>query len=278
MGKLVDKIRDISQTGGSGFGFLGRTPANARKPRPAAILVTLKANDTASAEAAAKNGADAVILADWTPSANLKALKAALEAASTLWGVEIQSASANGDTLQRAREAGAAFAILAPSASAATLFEEVEHFDRVVTVEPPKDDLALLLLRGQSLLPAQAAVVPLQLGAKDLAGLTISDFTRLKLIVESLRFPALVTLGGVPDAAGIKTLIQLGAAGLILTSAENIGTAVKSLREELERTPIPSGERTTVLLGGLVGGAGEATPTPPRREPEREPEREPQHE
>ena len=87
-----------------------------------------------------------------------------------------------------------------------------------------------------------------------------------------------VTLGGAPDAAGIKTLVQLGAAGLVLTSAENIGATVKSLREELERTPIPSGERPTVLLGGLVGGAGEAAPTPPRREPEREPEREPNHE
>lgn len=276
MGKLVDKLRDISQAGGSGFGFLGRAQANARKPRPAAILVTLKANDTAAAEAAAKNGADAVILTNWTPSTDMKALTTALAASSAIWGVEVQNATA--DILTRAREAGAAFAILAPTTSASALFEEVEHLDRVITIEPPQDDLTLLLLRGQSLLPAQAAVVRLQLGAKDLASLTISDFTRLKLIVESLRFPALVTLSGVPDAASIKTLVHLGAAGLILTSAENVGTSVKSLREELERTPIPSEERTTVLLGGLVGGAGEATPTPPHREPEREPEREPDHE
>ncbi|HEX6123395.1 MAG TPA: hypothetical protein VFY89_09550 [Ktedonobacterales bacterium] len=278
MGKLVDKLRDISQAGGSGFGFLGRAPASARKPRPAAILVTLKANDTASAEAAAKNGADAIILTDWTPSANLKALKSALDAAGTLWGIELQSASANGETLQRAREAGAAFAILAPSASAATLFAEVEQLDRVITVEPPQDDLALMLLRGQSLLPAQAALVRLQLGAKDLAGLTISDFTRLKLIVESLRFPALVTLAGAPDPASVKTLVNLGAAGLVLTSTEQLGPTIKTLREELERTPMPAGERPTVLLGGLVGGAGEAAPAQPRREPEREPEREPNHE
>jgi hypothetical protein len=280
MGKLVDILREVHQSGGTGFGFLGRAQTAARRPRPAAIVVSLKAGDVATAEAAAKNGADAILLTGWTPGTDVGALKAALAEPSKIWGVEVGTGTVEG-ILKVAHDAGASFVVLSPEMAAQAFFEEVENLDRVITIEPPRDDLALMLLRAQSLLPAQAAIVPFQLGARELVGLTVRDFTRLNLIVESLRFPSLVTLAEAPDAASVKTLVQLGAAGLVLPgggSAAAVGSTVKSLREELERTPIPREERGTVLLGGLIGGAGGPVPEPPRREPEREPEREPDHE
>ncbi|MBF6590835.1 MAG: hypothetical protein IVW57_09950 [Ktedonobacterales bacterium] len=280
MGKLIDKLQHVSQSSGSGFGFLGRTQGPTRVARPAAILVTLRGGDTAAAEAAAKNGADAIILTDWAPGAKGSGTASALAGTETLWGVDL-GASVGDGLVKGAQDAGASFVIFGPDMPARALFEEVEHFDRVITVDPPSDDLALLLLRGQSLLPAQAALVRLQLSAADLARLSVTAFTRLRFIMESLRFPALVTLAGPPEAESVRTLVHLGVAGLVLPGGDTraIASAVKALREELERTPIPHEERGTVLLGGMTGAVvGPTPPTPPRREPEREPEREPDHE
>lgn len=276
MGKLVDKLREIHQSGGSGFGFLGRAQAPARKARPAAIAVALTARDAATAEAAAKNGADVILISGWAPGTDVSGITSALASGGAVWGVELGTDGGDG-AVKAAHDAGASFAVLAANTPARALFEEVENFDRVVTIEPPRDDLGLLLLRAQSLLPAQAALVPFRLSARELAGLTIADFSRLELIVESLRFPSLVTLADAPDAVSVKTLVHLGAAALVLpgaAGAQAVGAAVSGLREELERTPIPSEERATVLLGGLAGGAGQATPAQPEREPEREPEHE----
>jgi hypothetical protein len=281
MGKLVDKLQQVRQSSGSGIGFFGRSQTAASKPRPTAILVSLGAKDNASAAAAVGAGADALLVTDWTAKSDLSAFTAATGAGSALLGVWLAEGERGGyGTLKQAQQAGAQFAIVGESASAHMLFEELERFDRVVTLDVPRDDMALLLLRVQNLVPAQAALLPVQLNANAIAKMTVAEFARLKLVVESLRFPVLATLDGLPEMRSVPVLARLGFAGLVLpgagVGADALATQVTSLREELERTPISHEESESGLLGGLVG-AQTATPAP-GREPEREPEREPDHE
>src|SRR5215831_9245898 len=121
MGKLVEKLHQVGQASGGGFGFAGRAASSSRKPRPAAVLITLSSADAAGAEAAAKAGVDGVLITGWTPGADIGRLKSALLAGGTLWGVEYGGPTGEG-VLTAASEAGAAFVVLGPSAPAAVLF------------------------------------------------------------------------------------------------------------------------------------------------------------
>jgi hypothetical protein len=98
--------------------------------------------------------------------------------------------------------------------------------------------------------------------------MTVAEYTRLKLVVESLRFPVLATLDGAPEMRSVPVLARLGFAGLVLPGAgvgpEALGAQVTALREELERTPITHEGSESALLGGLVGMQGGAA------EPQRE--------
>ncbi|HEV2460122.1 MAG TPA: hypothetical protein VGS80_17335, partial [Ktedonobacterales bacterium] len=240
MGKLVDKLRQVGQGSGSGMGFLGpRTPAQA--PRPAAVLVSLGAGDVAAAEAAVKNGADGIIVTRWKPGTELGKLHAAVQS-SAVWGVEAGDARTGSDALKSAQEAGASFALIGQSAPARLLVESLDGFDYVVAVDPPSDDLGLVLLRAENLLPAQVALLQLRLSNADLASMSVGAFARLRLICEGLRFPVLVTLAGAPEAAHIRTLVRIGADGIVLpgegVTASALGQQVQALREQLEKTPV----------------------------------------
>src|SRR5262249_44870581 len=236
--------------------------------------------DRAAAEAAAQNGADALIVTGWQPGADLSKVNAALAASGAIWGVEYAGAGIYNDgALKSAQEAGASFAIIAQAASAHALFEELETFDRVAEVAMPKDDLALLTLRAENLLPVQVALVQTQLASSDLATMTVADFTRLRLVCESLRFPTLLTLTGAPEAAHVRTFVRLGVRGLVLPaagiSADRLGTQVKSLREQLEQTPRRDEDHTPVTIGGLMEASGQSmTPRPQRPEPAPDPDEE----
>src|SRR5487761_2268463 len=121
MGKLIEKLQQVGQGSGGAFGFFARGQTASAPARPAAVLVTLTASSGAAAEAVAKAGADAVIFAGWKPGADLAALKAAMESASVLWGVEY----AGGDDLDvvaAAQKAGAGFLLLGPEAPAVALY------------------------------------------------------------------------------------------------------------------------------------------------------------
>lgn len=278
MGKLTDKLEQVGQSSGSGFGFFGRSRATEQKSRPAAVLVSLRVSDTAVAEAAVKSGADAVIVSDWKPDANVSALTSALSGGSTLWGVDVAGESGAYGMLKRAQEAGASFAILDASASAHLLFEELEHFDLVIALDLPKDDMGQLLLRNQNLLPVQTGLTDLGLSKDQIGSMSVAEYLRLKLAVESLRFPLLTTLRDVPDEKTLPILVRIGFAGLILAgegaSAATIGQQVQALRQELENTSVRREESSSSsLLGGLVSSQG-SSPQPERREPEREPDQE----
>lgn len=278
MGKLTDKLEQVSQSSGSGFGFFGRARASEQKSRPAAVLVSLRAKDTATAEAVSRRGADAIILSDWHPDTDVSGLAGALGGSNTLWGIDVSGESGSYGMLKKAQEAGASFAILDASASAHLLFEELDHFDLVIALNLPTDDMGQMMLRSQNLLPVQTGLTPLGLGKNEIAGMSVAEYLRLKLAVESLRFPLLATLREVPDEKTLPILVRIGFAGLVLqgegASADALGQQVQALREALENTSVKREESSSsALLGGLISTQGTSL-QPERREPEREPDQE----
>lgn len=282
MGKLVEKLNSVGQSSGGGMGFFGRTRPAARAARAAAILISLGATDAAVAESAIKGGADALIITGWKPGADVKAISGAVSGSEAIWGVELAD-TAGAEALKSAQEAGASFAIVGPSASARLLLDDIEKFDVVVTVDPPKDDLSLLILRGENLLPAQAAVLRTRFTNSDVSSLTIQDFARLRLMFEGLRFPVLATLQEAPEEANVRTYARMGCDGLVLpgagVDAARLGKQVQALRESLEKIPPRSEDRPGVAIGGLMEASGTSLPEQPsRRGPTPEPEPEPEHE
>jgi hypothetical protein len=268
MGKLVEKLHQVGQASGGGFGFAGRAASASRKPRPAAVLVTLNSADVASAEAAAKAGVDGVLISGWTPGTDIDRLKSALVASETLWGVEYAGGSAGNGVLAAAAEAGAAFVVIGPSAPAAVLFDEVDQLDLVVSIEAPKDDPSLLLVRAENLLPAQVALVSMAGESSSLGKLTVTEFARQRWIFETLRFPALVMLKEAPQAETIRALVRLGADGLIIAGAgskpETLSRHVQALGEMLEALPAQKSQRGSVAIGGFMGGSGDSALVPGR--------------
>lgn len=280
MGKLVEKLREVGQGTSAGFGFMSSARPAARAPRPAALLVALGRGDGALAGAAIKNGADGIVLSEWKPGTDAAKITAAVGNSGAVWGVEYSGEGEDaGGVLPAARDAGAAFVIVGPSAPAGVLLEEVEKLDLVVTVDPPATELERVLLRAENLLPAQAALVRAHFTSADLAKLTVGDFVRLKLIFETLRFPALVTLKEMPTPSHVRLLVRMGVDALVLpgsgASVEALGEQVKALREELEKTPARHDESGAVAIGGLMQMGGQSlAPGKPQREPEPEPEHE----
>jgi hypothetical protein len=277
MGKLIEKLRQVGQGSGGSFGFFGRGQAASAVARPAAVLMTLTASDVAGAEAAAKAGVDAIIIAGWKPGADVKAIKAALESANILWGVEY-SGGADEDVATAAQQAGASFLLLGAEAPAMPLYDQVEQFDRVVTLSAPNSEMDLLLYRMTNALPAQAALITLPVGMRDLPKQRISDFARLALLSASVRFPLLAAVDETPSLRAARTLVRLGFDGIALSgvgaSAVQIAQQIESLRADLEKIPLSEGqEHEGVSLGGLVGNLGAAA-QPERRDPEKEPDHE----
>lgn len=277
MGKLIEKLRQVGQGSSGSFGFFARAQAANTPARPAAVLATLAADDVAGAEAAAKAGVDAIIIAGWKPAANIKAIKAAMESANTLWGVEY-SGGAEEDVAAAAQQAGASFLLLGPEAPAAPLYDQPEQFDRVVTLSAPNSEMDLLLYRMVNALPAQAALITLPVGMRDLPRQSLTEYTRLALLAASVRFPVLAAVDETPSLRAARTLVRLGFDGILLSgvgaSATQIGQQVASLRADLEKIPLSEGqEREGVSLGGLIGNLG-AGVQPERREPDKEPDHE----
>jgi hypothetical protein len=163
--------------------------------------------------------------------------------------------------LKEAQDAGADFILASSSLRVRALLDEVEKLDVVLELDLPRDDMAMLLLRGQSLAPAQLGLLNAGLGASDIARMSVADFARMRLVVESLRFPLLISLKESIAAEDAVTLTRLGFAGIVLLSqgtAEQIGTQIQSLREALEQVPTPKGEKGDVRLGGFAAGSGNA--------------------
>lgn len=283
MGKLVEKLNSVGQSSGGGMGFFGRARVAARAARSTAIIVSVGATDTAAATGAVKSGADALIVTGWKPGTDTSAIRGALDGSDAIWGVEVADAAVADNALQSAQEAGAAFAILGPTAPARLLLDDIEKFDLVVTVDPPQDDLSLLILRGENLLPAHAALLRTRFTNADVSGLTVPDFARLRLVFEALRFPVLATLQEAPAEANVRTLARMGCDGLVISGvgveASRLAKQVQELRETLEKIPARPEDRGGVAIGSLMEASGTSLPDQPtRRGPTPEPEPEPEQE
>jgi hypothetical protein len=271
MGKLIEKLHQVGQSSGNRLGFMGRAETAASKPRPAAVLVALNAGDSVAADSIVKAGVDAVLIKGWIPGADISQVSAVLESSHTVWGVEFNGAPSAAEGIQKAASlAGAAFVLVGPSAPAAVLFDEDRQLDLVVAVDAPKDDLGLLLLRAENLLQAQAALVQLPLSPALLGNLTVSEFARLRLVFESLRFPALVMLNEMPEVDGVKALVHLGVDGIMLATSAGkseaaLGKQVQSLLETLQALPVHESRRSSVAIGGFMSGAGSGETLLPRR-------------
>lgn len=279
MGKLVDKLRQVGQGNGGGVGFFGVSRQQSRPPRPAAIVVTVGASDAKAAEAAIGAGADALIVSGWQPDTDTAAVAAAA-GDQAVWGVEYAAEGRHAaGALKKAKNAGAAFAVLAQSTPAIALYDDVEGLDFVVQLDIPRDDLGLVLMRADNLLPVQAAMLASRISSADVARMSITEYARLRLATEALRFPVLLPLADSPQDEHVKPLVRLGVSGLVLQGAgvapATLGTQVKALREQLEKTPLKGDERErdTVAIAGLMQAAGTSIT---RREPE--PAREPDEE
>lgn len=275
MGKLLEKLRQVGQGGGGSFGFFGRSQSAAQPARPAAIVVRIAPTDAAAAEAAAKAGADMVLISEWKRGADISAVKAALESGGVLWGVEY-SGGADDEVVKEAQQAGAGFLTLGERASVAPLYDKPDQFDRVITLTAPTTELDFLYFRMASALPARAGIVALPISVAKLPNLTVAEFTRLAPLAATVRFPVLVAVDETPSLQATRALIHLGFDGIVLaaTGAEKIGKQVQALRADLETIPLDEAQdRDGVSLGGLMGNLG-ASATPERPEPDKEPEHE----
>ncbi len=279
MGKLVEKLHQVSQSTGNRFGFMGRADAQAHPPRPAALLVALGAGDIATAEASIKAGADGILITDWSPNSDIGRMKAALQPSGTLWGVEYAGAPVAPEGVQKAAaEAGAGFLLVGPSAPAAVLFDEDQRLDLMVVVDIPRDDLALLLLRSENLLPAHAALIQLPSNPATLSKMTVNEFASLRWVFETVRFPTLVRLNEAVQAETVKALVHLGAEGIILSGttgkSEAVAKQVQMIGETLQTLPVGESRRSSVAIGGFMSGAGESLmprrPGRPTPEPDEE--------
>ncbi len=273
MGKLIEKLQQIGQGSSGSLGFTPRRD-NGIKARPAAVLVTLRATDVGMAEAAAKAGVDAIIIAGWKPSANITTIKAAIESERTLWGVQYNGAG-DDEPVKAASEAGAGFILLGEDAAVGALFDGAEQIDRIVTISAPQSEMDLLTLRVINALPAQAALVTLPAGVADLPALPVPAFAQLAVIAETLRFPLLASVDDAPDMRASRALVRLGVDGVVLSGVgvkeDMLVSQVRAVRADLEKIP-PRSQREGISLSGLMGVMG-ATPAKP--EPAPTPEIEP---
>jgi hypothetical protein len=228
VGKLIDTLHRAGKAGGPSIGFGINRSQTSGKPKAAALIADTAA-DEATMSAILKAGADALIL----PAA---AETDAAKASDVAWGLDLRSQSVkNVDALKKLHEKGADFVLLSQSTSFRALNERIEHLERVLTITPPSDDPFLINFRAFNLVEADIAVLDLKLNARRLAELTVESFVQLRMYIETLRFPTIITLADEPAKDDFATLVRLGAQGIWLPGAKP--EVITSMRVALENVP-----------------------------------------
>jgi hypothetical protein len=256
MGKLIETLQRARKPGAGTIGFLGRGAQPPSKPKAAGILVALDQPDAGQVEAVKKAGADGVIFAAQNDRGVVSSL--------------------NADAFKTLREGGVDFISFPFSAPARLLQERPEGLDRIVTLESRLFDIEkesnLLTLRSVNLLSVQGVRLEAGFSADFLRNLTIEDLLRYRMLRESLRFPAFVSVEDTLGQEETRTLIKLGTSAVVAQqaageSASAFLSRIAALREELERVPMQEREEDED-----VPRVGLPTPaTTIRREPEPEP-------
>ena len=278
MGKLLETLQRVSKGSGGGIGFLGRSRTQT-KPRAAGILVALSQPEAGLVEAVAKAGVDGVLFSAQRGKSGSKvgtsveAYRQAAEplhAANLPWGLDLTEvvAALEPDALKTIREGGADCVAFPLSAPARLLQERPEGLDRIITLGNLRDDPMLLLARSVNLLSVQVAQFDFDLTSERLRELTIEELLRYRMLRETLRFPTLFSVSGDLSGEDLRTLVKLGASGLVLqperdVTAAALGKQLVALREELERVPLNDDEDDVPSLSQLPGTSGK-TGEPPK--------------
>ena len=273
MGKLTETLEKVYKGSGGGMGF-GR-PRAQTKPRAAGIVVALGQADAGLAEAVAKAGVEGAIftaLRGKTGKAAVSAeefRKAAepLKAANLPWGIDLSEVASalEPETLKALREGGADFVSFPLSAPARLLQERPEGLDRIISLGSISsgslsDDTIQLMARSVNLLSVQVAQFDFGLTPERLRALTIEKLLRYRMLRETIRFPALVSVQGDLAAEEARTLVKLGASALLVQTEAGVTAAALSkrliaLREELERVPTREDEEETPSLTMFQGAS-----------------------
>src|SRR6266536_2122276 len=246
MSKLLDMFTQARRAqSSSGMGFLGKNRPEV-KPRAAAIVVELATNNTGSAEAAVKAGADGLLFAwDGQDTNWIETFKSTVEAAKAsndkvVSGLHVTDGwdKLERESLEQLKDQGVNYVVLPMQAPARLLAVDIKDLDLVVTVPMREGDLYPIFVRNLTAFDTIAAV-QLDFGlSKDVSKLTIEDVLQYRAVREAVRYPAFLNVNANISEADAYTLTTLGVQAVVLFTNQIDDTAsqqIKDVRELLEK-------------------------------------------
>jgi len=259
MSKLLDMFTQARRAqSNSGMGFLGKNRPEV-KPRAAAIVVELATNNTGSAEAAVKAGADGLLFAwDGQDTNWLETFKSTVEAAKAGNDKVVSGLHVTGgwdklerESLQQLKDQGVNYVVLPMQAPARLLAVDIKDLDLVVTVPMREGDLYPIFVRNLTAFDAIAAV-QLDFGlANDIGKLTIEDLLQYRAVREAVRFPALINVRSNMSEADAYTLTTLGVQAVVLPASDSDDKTkkqVQAMRELLEKVHHEDKDKTPPVI------------------------------
>jgi len=240
------------------MGFLGKNRPEV-KPRAAAIVVELATNNTGSAEAAVKAGADGLLFAWNGQDTNwLETLKSTVEAAKASNDKVVSVLHITGDwdklereSFEQLKDQGVNYVVLPMQAPARLLAVDIKDLDLVVTVPMREGDLYPIFVRNLTAFDAITAV-QLDFGlANDIGKLTIEDLLQYRAVREAVRFPALINVRGNMSEADAYTLTTLGVQAVVLPASDSDDKTkkqVQAMRELLEKVHHEDKDKTPPVI------------------------------
>jgi len=240
------------------MGFLGKNRPEV-KPRAAAIVVELATNNTGSAEAAVKAGADGLLFAwDGQDTNWIETFKSTVEAAKAsndkvVSGLHVTDGwdKLERESLEQLKDQGVNYVVLPMQAPARLLAVDIKDLDLVVTVPMREGDLYPIFVRNLTAFDAITAV-QLDFGlANDIGKLTIEDLLQYRAVREAVRFPALINVRGNMSEADAYTLTTLGVQAVILPTSDSDDKTkkqVQAMRELLEKVHHEDKDKTPPVI------------------------------
>src|SRR5256884_7317491 len=246
MSKLLDMFTQARRAqSNSGMGFLGKNRPEV-KPRAAAIVVELATNNTGSAEAAVKAGADGLLFAwDGQDTIWLETFKSTVESAKAGNDKVVSGLHVTGgwdklerESLEQLKDQGVNYVVLPMQAPARLLALDIKDLDLAVTVPMREGDLYPIFVRNLTAFDTIAAV-RLDFGLPgDVSALSIENVLRYRAVREAVRFPAMLNVDSATSEADAYTLMALNVQALIITaskSSDKTKETVQQIRELLEK-------------------------------------------
>jgi len=240
------------------MGFLGKNRPEV-KPRAAAIVVELATNNTGSAEAAVKAGADGLLFAwDGQDTNWLETFKSTVEAAKAGNDKVVSGLHVTGgwdklerESFEQLKDQGVNYVVLPMQAPARLLAVDIKDLALVVTVPMREGDLYPIFVRNLTAFDAITAV-QLDFGlGNDIGKLTIEDLLQYRAVREAVRFPALINVRGNMSEADAYTLTTLGVQAVVLPASDSDDKTkkqVQAMRELLEKVHHEDKDKTPPVI------------------------------